>query len=75
MIIPENGGAPVYEGLRLARPRPGVPDLSPGRSSPPVLLCDVLDRGTAQACVVPGELDVALEKQRDDHAQTAPVEY
>jgi hypothetical protein len=26
MIIPENGGAPVYEGLRLARPRAGAPD-------------------------------------------------
>ena len=26
MIVPENGGAPVYEGLRLARPRPGAPD-------------------------------------------------
>jgi hypothetical protein len=25
MIVPENGGAPVYEGLRLARPRPGAP--------------------------------------------------
>ncbi|MBL8976668.1 MAG: hypothetical protein JNK56_39075, partial [Myxococcales bacterium] len=25
MIIPENGGAPVYEGLRIARPRPGAP--------------------------------------------------
>ncbi|MDC0721729.1 SNF2-related protein [Nannocystis bainbridge] len=26
MIIPENGGAPVYEGLRVARPRAGAPD-------------------------------------------------
>jgi hypothetical protein len=25
MIVPESGGAPVYEGLRLARPRPGAP--------------------------------------------------
>ena len=25
MIIPENGAAPVYEGLRIARPRPGAP--------------------------------------------------
>jgi hypothetical protein len=25
MIVPENGGAPVYEGLRIARPRPGAP--------------------------------------------------
>jgi hypothetical protein len=25
MIVPENGGAPVHEGLRLTRPRPGVP--------------------------------------------------
>ncbi|MFY0531707.1 hypothetical protein [Nannocystis pusilla] len=26
MIVPENGGAPVYEGLRVARPRAGAPD-------------------------------------------------
>jgi superfamily II DNA/RNA helicase len=26
MIVPEDGGAPVYEGLRLARPRVGAPD-------------------------------------------------
>ncbi|MFY0531652.1 helicase-related protein [Nannocystis pusilla] len=26
MIVPENGGAPVYEGLRVTRPRPGAPD-------------------------------------------------
>lgn len=26
MIIPERGGAPVYEGLRLVRPRAGAPD-------------------------------------------------
>jgi hypothetical protein len=25
VIVPENGGAPVYEGLRLARPRAGAP--------------------------------------------------
>jgi hypothetical protein len=25
VIVPENGGAPVYEGLRLVRPRPGAP--------------------------------------------------
>ncbi|HRI07554.1 MAG TPA: SNF2-related protein, partial [Nannocystaceae bacterium] len=25
MIVPENGGAPVYEGLRIARPRVGDP--------------------------------------------------
>jgi hypothetical protein len=26
MLVPEDGGAPVYEGLRLARPRVGAPD-------------------------------------------------
>jgi len=26
MIVPEDGSAPVYEGLRLARPRAGAPD-------------------------------------------------
>ncbi|HNK51521.1 MAG TPA: hypothetical protein PKX75_21075, partial [Nitrospira sp.] len=26
MVVPENGGAPVYEGLRLTRPRVGAPD-------------------------------------------------
>ncbi|WP_434428273.1 SNF2-related protein [Nannocystis pusilla] len=26
MLIPENGGAPIYEGLRLSRPRAGAPD-------------------------------------------------
>jgi superfamily II DNA/RNA helicase len=26
VIIPEDGGAPVYEGLRVARPRAGAPD-------------------------------------------------
>src|SRR5690606_2919745 len=25
-IIPEDGGAPVYEGLRIARPKAGAPD-------------------------------------------------